>query len=368
VQNNKNILPLSVLMNKESDATKFKFGGKQLLALIGVERYNKIKVFVEKPISLIGTNLPMAYMLVTELHSVFKGVSTAIEATQSANKAVSVASAASNSFSSAADGWSVSRLGGIYTEWVQNPEKQSLYEAMQTARTVKLEKVIEAKDAINSTINIKNALKAGAVGMVIATSIEMSIHSYRWTTGQISGKQWVRLFGRCICRNSGSLIGSAVGAQCGAMWGAQIGSSIGTTITPGVGTAIGGTIGIFSGIFFGYLMGKGAEAVYDSVFGDVHSEQQQKEKLLQEALLYFNFQPKDITNEKLFNERALSKIFKQKALRAHPDRRDGDSSEWHRLSTYYGFLKALLEQKTSDKKMMEKNMEKMQALQLFPTT
>ena len=222
---------------------------------------------------------------------------------------------------------------------------------------------MEAKNAINSTINIGDALKAGATGMVIATTLEMGIHAYRWNAGQISAKQWCRLVGRSVARNSANLIGTAVGAQCGATFGAQIGSSIGTTITPGVGTVIGGSIGILSGIFVGYLMGKGAEAVYDSVFDDIDSEQKQKEKLLQEALLYFNFQLKDITNERLFNDQRLSKIFKQKALWAHPDRRDGDHSEWHRLSTYYGFLRALLEQKKSDKEMLEKNIKKMQALQ-----
>eukprot|EP01084_Bolivina_argentea_P266386 451809_1 len=366
LKNNENILALSQLLTKEQDITKFNMAQKQLIALIGVKKYNQIKTYIEKPIVLVSSNLPMAIQLGYELQEFFKSVQEAVMAHKAAQNATTAASHALTAYDEAPEIiWQRWFTWDYNVEWdyILNPEKANLKSNLELATAVEADRLKKANDALNGTVSIKKAMKVGAIGMAIATTIEMGIHAYRWKTGQISGKEWCRLLGRSLVKNTASMVGTAVGGQGGAILGCKLGVSIGTAINPVLGTMVGGVVGVVGGILFGYLMGKGAEAVYDQVFSEIKSEEKQKEKLLQEALLYFNFQPKDIRNSKIFNEKRLKTIFKQRALFAHPDRRDGDHSEWYRLSTYYGYLKALLEQNETNKEMVEKSMEKMQALQ-----
>eukprot|EP01083_Nonionella_stella_P035959 98094_1 len=358
-ENNESIVALSQLLTKEKDCITFNLAHEQLVALIGVKHYNQIKKYIEKPLCLIGSNLSMSIQLGCELQSFFQSVHQAVLTHEAAQSATLAAQNALEVYNETPD-----MVWSAWQMWLHNPDKERVLQNLVDAQANELQTFKKARDAMNGTVSIDKALKVGAVGMAIATTIEMGIHAYRWNSGQISGKEWFKLLGRSLVRNSAAMVGTAVGGQCGAVLGCKIGVSVGSAINPGLGTAVGAGVGILCGIFFGYLMGKGAEVVYDEVFGELKSEEKKKEKILQEALLYFNFQPKDITNSRIFNEKRLQKIFKQRALYAHPDRRDGDHSEWYRLSMYYGFLKALLEQNNSDKEMVQTSMRKMQALQL----
>eukprot|EP01083_Nonionella_stella_P268931 909450_1 len=254
------------------------------------------------------------------------------------------------------------RFSAVFGE--PSPEKAKALKRFTNAKRTEMQLAEQAKNSMNGTISMKRAIKAGAIGMGVATSIEMSWHAYRYQQGQICGKEWCRLLGKSLFRNSASLIGTAAGGQVGGLLGCKLGVAIGSTISPGLGTALGGGVGILCGIFFGYLMGKGAETVYEEYFPENKTEEQHKERLLKDALLYFNFLPKDIKNKRIFNEKMLKKLFKEKALRAHPDRRDGDHSAWYELSTHYGFLKALLEQNEADKKIVSKSIDEPQAITL----
>eukprot|EP00483_Globobulimina_turgida_P001291 UN01293 len=176
--------------------------------------------------------------------------------------------------------------------------------------------------------------------MIIASVAEMAINGYRWGTGQISGKEWVRLTGKIVVRNA-----AAFGGMAG---GAKLGAAIGTATCPGIGTAVG----IVAGAIAGFLCGKGASLLYENYFPD--GEESARKEAVKEALKYFHYQSKDIKKMRIFNKKELRRRFKQFALDAHPDRRDGDHTEWNILSQHYGILVGLCEESKENKKMVHK--------------
>eukprot|EP00484_Ammonia_sp_Unknown_P008801 CAMPEP_0197079758 /NCGR_PEP_ID=MMETSP1384-20130603/213787_1 /TAXON_ID=29189 /ORGANISM="Ammonia sp." /LENGTH=357 /DNA_ID=CAMNT_0042518637 /DNA_START=40 /DNA_END=1113 /DNA_ORIENTATION=+ len=199
--------------------------------------------------------------------------------------------------------------------------------------------VAEASSKAVQAFATKNVLKTGAIGMVVVTIAELTMNAYRWHSGEISGKEWFRLAGKAIARNV-----AACGGICA---GAKLGAAAGTAFCPGVGTAVG----LIAGVVFGYLAGQAAALLYEKYFPD--DEEKAKRESLEEALKYFHFQKADIKNTQKFNERELRKRFKAFALSAHPDKNEGDHTEWHILSTHYGILRGLCQSKAADKTLVQ---------------
>lgn len=197
-------------------------------------------------------------------------------------------------------------------------------------------------DNATTVFAMKNVLNAGGITMVVGTLVEMAINGYRWYSGQISGKEWIRLTGKSVVRNGAVFAGMVAGAK--------IGAAAGTAATPGVGTAVG----IVAGAIIGLLCGYGASQLYEHIFPN--GEEQAKRDAVKEAIKYFHYQEKDIKNKKIFNKKQLKRRFKQFALDAHPDRRDGDHSEWDILSQHYGILMGLCEESDSAKKIVQETL------------
>eukprot|EP01084_Bolivina_argentea_P311908 539947_1 len=350
--NSNNVVLITNWLQKEENSDKFKYGENQLKSLVGAERYNKIKPYIEKPMSLALSNIPMAIMLAHELFDFFESASAAVNAAnavgnahkakQLINTAVVVTRALSESFPQLETiNWITSAINTLAND---NYEKALSLEKMRA---------VQATEALTKTMSANDVIKAGVIGMGIATCIEMCILGYRYQKDEISGKEWVRLVGKACARNSVSLVGTAVGGKLGAVTGCKIGAAMGTAINPVFGTVLGGTIGVFMGIVSGYLLGKGAETIYENAFPQNEKEEKTKKQLVKEALIYFHIQENDINNKNIFNEKLLKKLFHQFALNAHPDRKNGDYTEWYRLSTHYGVLKALVEQNSSNKEIVK---------------
>lgn len=201
-----------------------------------------------------------------------------------------------------------------------------------------------SKVSLTTAIHSGRVFASGAVGAAVCIMAEFCYNACRYWKEDITGPEWVRLTGKSMVRNlviGGTSYGCSVG-------GAKIGALLGTAVLPGLGSAIGFGIGLVSGILLGFYLGKKAEEIYEDVLPA--EEEAARRKILHEALLYFQLQKRDILNAKVFNKKTLHKKFRELAMHAHPDKRDGDHSEWYRLSTYYGVLKALLDENASNKK------------------
>eukprot|EP00483_Globobulimina_turgida_P005285 UN05295 len=178
----------------------------------------------------------------------------------------------------------------------------------------------QSSKLVYKTINVA---KNNAIATAIVTGIEISVLSCRYLAGSLSGPEFCRLTGKAIVRNIA--VGSALYAS------AKLGAAVGTAIAPGVGTGVG----IVCGLIFGFLAGKGAEYLYEKVFPN--DEELAKREMLNEALKYFQFKEKDIKDDKKFNKKELKRRFKGFALLHHPDRNNGDATEWLKLSEYYEY-------------------------------
>eukprot|EP01084_Bolivina_argentea_P255251 429265_1 len=350
--NSDTVLSINDIMDEKENTNKSQYGQKQLTSLIGVERYNKIAPYL-KSISLVGSNVPMTVMLMHELTDFYQSVSKAVDAATAVQKVFNVSKKAETASalysqlkilgSSSAD-----ILGSGVEEWKM--ASCALANQLNTANKLQQSTAVAATNALNNTMSIKDVTKAGSTGMLISTAMELTVHSFRLINNEISCKEWFRLTGKTISRNTVSLIGTAIGGKLGAIAGCHIGVTT-ATISAGFGKAIGGSVGIVSGMICGYVLGKTAEWIYEKYLPP--NEQHAKKKLVQEALIYFHFQEKDIKNKNVFNKRSLRKRFRQIALEAHPDRNIGDRTEWDRLSIYYGVLKALLQQNDESKDIVK---------------
>eukprot|EP01084_Bolivina_argentea_P101636 182179_1 len=263
--NSSDTVSINEILKTEQDDDEAGWGKKLLVALIGNEKFNKVKPYMETALSISGVGVS-GYVLYAEVAQ-FMG----------------------------------ENAGKIFVT--------------------------------------KNVLKAGGVTMIIVSLAEMAVNGYRWYSGQISGKEWLRLTGKTIVRNVAAFGGMTAGAKIGAL--------AGTALAPGVGTAIG----LVSGAVLGLLCGIAAGKLYERCFPN--GEEAARRDAVKEAVTYFHYQHKDIKNKKIFNKKELRRRFKLFALDAHPDRRDGDHSEWNILSQHYGILLGLCEESNTNKKVVQ---------------
>eukprot|EP01084_Bolivina_argentea_P087873 158659_1 len=345
----KNVVVFGNLSHSPADIDKVNCGEKVIISIIGNEQYKQIKPILEKGVVLVGSNFPMCATLGFELHQFFHAASLAVTKANEASKAYEALKVAMQFDKNKSYFWN------MLTYMMRTLSIEKWDELRKAEKHYELTK-LAAEQTLKNPLPMKKILKAGVSGMVIATAIEISVHGYRCFKGDISVREWIRLSGKTVLKNLAVLGGSSVGGYAGAWVGCKLGAWAGTTISPGVGTGIGASIGIVTGILMGYLSGKTTEYIYNYFLPS--NEDLAKQKLIEEALVYFHFQEKDVDNINVFNEKALKKKFRQFALDAHPDRRGGDHEEWHRLSTNYGILKALVEQNGQNKKLVTRMMKK----------
>lgn len=185
-----------------------------------------------------------------------------------------------------------------------------------------------------------NIIPKFGAAIVLTSICEMGVNVYRYMNEEISGKEWLRLSGKIIARNVTAFYGVAVGMKLGA--------AIGTAICPGIGTISG----IIAGVIFGFIAGKTTEKLYEEWFPDV--DEQNRKKMLKEALAYFNYLPDDICNTSMLNVAELNRRRRRRALESHPDRNGGNNTKWATLSMHYGVLLALVHKNAVDKKIVFK--------------
>ena len=110
-----------------------------------------------------------------------------------------------------------------------------------------------------------------------------------------------------------------------------------------IGIAGGALIGLLCGFLTRYCLNKAYEKYY---FED---KAKLEKKMVEEALkLFFDDKDYDIDDEKKFNGKILRRTYRRLALIYHPQRPDGDLEEWYKLSSYYGILSGIWEEKTGD--------------------
>eukprot|EP01084_Bolivina_argentea_P082002 148486_1 len=158
--------------------------------------------------------------------------------------------------------------------------------------------------------------------VAVEGSINVALHSYKYWTGAISGKEWLHQTTRTMTASSGTGLGFLAGAK--------VGASIGIIAGP-PGLIIGGIIG---GICFGLAGKTVTKMAFDQFSSD--NEDYARKKLLEEALLFFGFSASDIANPVVFNVHEVKKHYLWLARRAK------DVTALRRVNIYCGVLLGLL--------------------------
>eukprot|EP01084_Bolivina_argentea_P082001 148484_1 len=158
--------------------------------------------------------------------------------------------------------------------------------------------------------------------VAVEGSINVALHSYKYWTGAISGKEWRYQTTRTVTASSG--------AGLGFLAGSKVGAAIGISAGP-PGLIIGGIIG---GICFGLAGKTVTKMAFDQFSSD--NEDYARKKLLEEALLFFGFSASDIANPVVFNVHEVKKHYLWLARRAK------DVTALRRVNIYCGVLLGLL--------------------------
>ena len=177
---------------------------------------------------------------------------------------------------------------------------------------------------------------------VAVAGVQLLWYGANFALGRIDEWEFAGLAGRTVAESSVLI--------CATVDGAKLGAAVGTAALPGVGTAVG----MVAGIIIGALAGWGTRKLIDYI---CPSEEQRKRnarmKAMREALAYFHFSPKQCRDPTQFNKKKIQRRFRRYALECHPDTNKGNNQKWLELSTHYGILMAMIENRMfEDKKLM----------------
>eukprot|EP01084_Bolivina_argentea_P132113 233130_1 len=388
----------------EINSTNYQNGERQIINLLGSERYKnviapKVRALVTQAFTVNNAViLANTYNLGIASSNLgiasYNAVSAALNAQKLASEVNSKLLQANNALQQASEAVQhAQEMKEIYTVgWSNNPfywlyevlyadkaeEARTIYEGAVSAREMAQNKAAEAAESYwkaqkasesaqqlskikqikagkasiaaqeSMTLNMKSTILFTAV----LTTLEMFIHGYKYGNNEISLREFWRLSGKSLTRNTASAISSALGAQIGLFTASQLGAEFGNSIFPGFGVIAASGIGLIAGMILSWTMGKIAENQYEKMFPS--DEEKTRRDLIHEALTYFHFNEQDIDNPNVFNEKRIKKEYRHAALNAHPDKNDGDDTKWNELSTHYGIVMGLLEQNNRNKKIVKK--------------
>eukprot|EP01084_Bolivina_argentea_P132016 232965_1 len=172
------------------------------------------------------------------------------------------------------------------------------------------------------------------IGAIIATGIEWALIWRQYHKKKISKKEAMILGGSALAVN-----GVSAAAFFGFM---SLGAVMGTPLGP-VGTVIGSIVGA---IACGIITRKCLNKLADEYFKEKHENR----TVLQKEAMHFFFGDEhyDIDDITKFNEKKLKREYHRLCLIYHPDRKNGDYIDWLKLSSYYGILTAICEEKNGN--------------------
>ena len=177
----------------------------------------------------------------------------------------------------------------------------------------------------------------------ILLACDLGVTWWKYHNGEISWRQLeMRSFQGVI---------TVISTHFAALFGTQIGAwlvpcIVGLIGIPGAGIGIVSTIGgIIGGLLLAWITGKGLKRLFDKVNGN-DTERKRKQKQIEEALLFFGFNDKNM--DKL-TEEELRKRYLKLAKVYHPDRGNYDSKQFVELTVQYGILKSIVKSKSVTK-------------------
>merc|ERR1719203_1622522 len=226
-----------------------------MMELLGKEQYNKVKKWMDEPLAFAANHVPTFVQFGMELTSLYqsiaKPVGKIVKSAGNVAHAQKSLAAAKTAAANAKNPGLFRRFYNVGYQWYYKapPVDTSAAQVMKAKET--LENANKSLvSAQNATLTVDRALEVGAIGAIIATTVELSINTYRWSKGDIVAKEWFRKFGQCILRNSAVWVTTAATSAYAT---GSMGAAIGTALGGPLGTAIGSGTGMLTGMIIGFM-------------------------------------------------------------------------------------------------------------------